>query len=459
MGADGGGGPGTGDLRSPLGPGVARIASHRDWRWGTFSFGVLLALACATYGRIFNIRPLGGDNLYILSWASRAPASALLRVDPLIYPEWRPLPYQSIWLEYRWWNIDHVAAYFVVNLLIWTTCAWLIYLIVDRILSSRIVALFTAALVLTDSRPVYALLWIVERQTSMACLFGLGALFLAIRTPGRRLTRLEWTGVLLLLLASALSKEYGLAFAGALALYSLRTRRTDVGGAAITASVVYVALRLALTRGATGSYCDDEAGYFFAVRHICYDIIDIESLKQMAYNVATTGLGSLLPGWLSGGRIGVDRTLLAVSTAWLALAALGWWKGPRVVRIGAWLIVINAALSFVIFRSRNQVIAMCGLNLAVGAGLAAGASMLQVAGWRRVRWCAAACVLALLVVQTVRTRAFVSQEVDAYARQDPCIEMEKVVLDRLKPADLFPPAFIERLKVHYGMSNPTCEPR
>ena len=75
-------------------------------------FGAILALTWVMYGRVFEILPFSGDNLYVLDVVDHATPSALLRGDPDFYPEWRPLPAATILLQYRWSNIDGVGVQF-----------------------------------------------------------------------------------------------------------------------------------------------------------------------------------------------------------------------------------------------------------------------------------------------------------------------------------------------------------
>ena len=80
-----------------------------------------------------------------------------------------------------------------------------------------------------------SLVLIEERQSSLACLFGLAAWLTIARAGNDRLTPAASAGVSLLLLASILSKEYGLAFAGATAAYAIGERRRNLAAAAVAA--------------------------------------------------------------------------------------------------------------------------------------------------------------------------------------------------------------------------------
>jgi hypothetical protein len=413
-------------------------------------FGAILTLTWFVYGRVFEILPFSGDNLYVLDVVDHATPSALLRGDPNFYPEWRPLPVATIWLQYRWSNIDGAGAYYVVNLLLWAACACLVYYAVQMVAHSAAAGLVAAAMVVTDPRPVAAVAWVVERQSSMMCLFGLLALLIVMKARQQQLTRLRWVAVFLLLLASGLSKEYGLAFAGALTVYSLRERQYDVTAAAIAAAVAYAGLRIALAGGAVAGTCQT-GGYFLALRTVCYDGPHAAVLTQTAYNIGATAISSILPGVFTGdGRIGVAPQWVLMAAVWMIPAGLGWWRGPRPMQAMALVIVGNAALNFMVYLERNQLVALCTFAIVVGVGLKIADDWMRTRPSQRlIRALTAATLLCLLTVQAIRTRQVVASAVEALQRQDPC-----------EAAADFPnidPAFVRRIKIQYRMTNPDCD--
>src|SRR5438093_72790 len=89
--------------------------------------------------------------------------------------------------------------------------------LLDRLLGRHGLVLGGAAALATllDGRAILATLWILERQSTIAFLAGLGALLLLL-VPLRR--RPLAVSICLLLLAAALAKEYGLAFVVAVPL-------------------------------------------------------------------------------------------------------------------------------------------------------------------------------------------------------------------------------------------------
>jgi hypothetical protein len=413
--------------------------------------GVFAALAVVTwwmFGDVLNLRPLGGDNLYVLSWANRAPATELLRVDPVIYPEWRPLPYATIWLQFQWSRLDHVALYHAVNLSVWVACAWFIWAIVGRITGSRVASFVAAALVVTDVRALTAQTLIVERQSSMAALFGLAAIWILARSWGSTLSKLTWSAIALLCLASVFSKEYGLAFGAAILVFGVWQRRRDLLTAGAAACAVYAIARWSIPAGATQLYCE-YMGYFGSVRKVCYNGLDATGLSQMTYNVVATGVGTLLPGLLTAdGQVAIAPMRLAVSAAWLALAWVGWRQGTWVGRVAGLVIAGNTALNFMIYTSRNQLLGVCAFGLVVGIGVAAVDTWLRSRSHRLPQLALAGLTAIVIFTQAGLTRRETGEQVANLLTQDPCIE--------ILHTDQHDPALMREIKIKYGMSDPGC---
>ena len=426
------------------------MAIDRQWAMAITSFGVLLLLACFVYGRILELNPFGFGNVRVLFWADGASAWDLPFGDSASYPEWRPLAYLTLWLPYRWFHVDYLHAHHVINLLLWTGCAWLVWKIVYRLTHTSAPALLAAAVVVTDQRAV-VLVTVLEHANSMACFFGLIALLIDISARDQRLSRLRWIGLSLLLLASGLSKEYGLAFTGAVAVSSLLERRRDVATAAIAAGTMYALLRITFSGGASSGLCRGSA-YFFTARDVCFDGVHPAVVTQAAYNVVATAVGSILPGVFAfEGQIGIAPRRVVTSGVWLAAAALGWWKGPTPTRVTLLVVAFNAALSFMLYGERNQVVALCAVGIAAGVGLAvANAAVLTSARLRPVRATGVAVLLVLLAAHAINTRNLISFEVADSRLLDPC--------DTLRSDPPIDPAFVKQIKTAYAMPNPDCTP-
>lgn len=411
------------------------------------AFFVLLAFGAALYWPVFSLRPLEGDNIYILWWAHTAPISSLLHLDAVIYPEWRPIPFQMIWLEHRLVPLGAVAIHHAVNLLLWTACAWLGYQIIRCLTGARVAGAIGAVMVLVDRRGLYTILYIVERQTALACGFGLLAVLLIVRAANRRLTRGEAAAVASMLLASVLSKEYGSAFVFAVAAYAAIERRRDLAWPAITAAVVYGSARVVVTGGAYSAYCED-MGFFFDVYIRCLDPSSTASLAQMAYNVAATAVGIPIPGVFEEvGMIAVDPLRLSIAIVFLGFALAAVVTGPPVLRLFALVPLFSAVLGFAIYRDRNLMI-----------GVVAFAILASLGFWqhvwrpptipRAVRISGLSLLVALLCWRAIDTHLVVADEVIQRLASDPC---RAAIVVRPRGIE-----FAGLVKATYGMDNPSC---
>lgn len=409
---------------------------------------VAFAVVSLTLGwRVFQMRPFLGDNVRILEWAERTPLSAVPRANPTAYPEWRPLPYATVWLQYRLASFEHLSQYYVVNVLLWAACAWLVFRIVQLLTKSIAAGVAAGLIVLTSTQLVPSFVLIEERQSALACLFGLAAWLMLVSQRLHPPSRWWLSGLALLLAGSSLSKEYGLAFSAAVFLFAVAERWRAGAAAAIAAIALYGTLRIVFAGGALAPYCE-EHGYFFASRSVCFDRLDVTVVSQVAYNLAATVAGSLLPGlFFDDGTISISPRWLLFSLMFLGIAVLGWIKGPRTNRIGLLLIGCNAALSFLLYRSRNHAIAVCALAVAVGVGLPiAGELMRRTVPSPSVRAITAAILVAILATRMIVMQRLVSERVALWSVSDPC-GPDTPDLSR---------AYMERVWQHYGLSLPSC---
>jgi len=407
-----------------------------------------MALGLAVYYPVLSLLPLGGDNLYALAWVDQATVQGLLRLDPAIYPEWRPLAYQTLWLEHSFVQLRYVFIHHFVNLAIWVTCAWLVYRLVRELGGARPWAVAAAGLLLVDRRLAEAMTWIIERQTPLACAFGLLACLLVAQARERTLSRREWLAVSALLLAAALSKEYGLAFAAALAVAGAFGRRTDLATAGLAAALAYVGLRLTLAGGAFGLYCED-MGYMFEMRPQCVDPLSATVTGQMLYNIAANGLGIVLRGVFDNdGRLSLNVTLLVPCVLLLAAAAGAFFRRTGPLYVLALVPIFNALLGAMIYRGRNQLVGVCAMAVLTGVGLSLWEQRIAF----RLRLPLRAAILGALLAfgcwRAVGTHERVRSDVAELVAEDPC--------DSLMRTRPFVDRFARRVKATYGMDNPDC---
>jgi hypothetical protein len=155
---------------------------------------------------------------------------------------YRPVTASIIRIEYLLFGINP-PAFFTVNIILLSVVAFLIFEIVFRKTRELLPALFVALFFLTDWRLVTNVKVIGEIQITLAALFGLSALWLV------------WFGkikfkpvfVFFCLLMSALSKEFGLAFAFAVFINALINRKLDWKkylGLSVGVVITYIAIRV-----------------------------------------------------------------------------------------------------------------------------------------------------------------------------------------------------------------------
>lgn len=409
----------------------------------------MLVLAGVLYAPALDILPLHGDNLYVLAWVDQARFADLLPLDPAIYPEWRPLSYLTIWVEHRLFDLRAVFLHHAVNLLLLASCGWLVYRLAAELGGSRASAALAGVVFVADPRTLESLVWIVERQTLIACVCGLTALLVALRAGSGGFRWREVVLVAALLLAAALAKEYGLAFALAIAAYGALIRHPALATSGVAAAAVYAAMRQAFSAGATAEYCED-MGFFLATREVCFDGVSMAAAPQMIYNVAATAFGTLIPGLLGEtGAYNLRPVLLVFGGTIFCLAAIGVARGPRFLGLLALVPFTNAVLSFMLFRPRNQLIGTCAVAIAFGVGLAHSRRLLEGFGSvRLLRMSLAAAGAFVLTLQMARSHTQTRVEVARLRAEEPCASSV-----RERP---FGNAFVARVKAQFGLADANC---
>ena len=391
---------------------------------------------------------------------------------------WRPLTYSTLWGQYELGGLD-ISAFVSFNVLLWVACASLVYATVYFHTRLILAAAPAALVMLTDDRSFTALVWFIERQSLLASIFGLLALLSAHRLIRQsQPSRGTLAVLLLLLLAAATSKEFGLAFAFGVVTIGLLhpSRRRELVGVGVGALVVY-GLARGLAGGLNfGSGAENNRGFNDAEsdlglcevmgwganpREVCYGKLGlVEQLGQYAWNIGasfvgifigplldTSGyllapdfLGSALggPDWYAGFAV---RDLI-VPMIVTALAVVAFWKRPRVALPLLAIIAANALLDLQYYRPRNVVVGMVALHVAAGIGIPPtfaiikrylrrfeGRPPLWPAITRRGRALAAiACVLGLAAI-LMSQAGDLSEQLDGaytgYAERDPCDAAEE----------------------------------
>lgn len=412
-------------------------------------FAGLLVAGLAVYWPVFDMTPLGGDNLYALAWLHFAPFTSLAALDPAIYPEWRPLAYASVWLMHHVLPLDAGWVHYLFNITVWVGCAWMVFRLVVELSGAAWAGVLAALVLLADRRSHEAMYWIIERQMSMACLFGLIALWMIARRRGQPLIRRESWWLLLVLLAAGLSKEYGLAFGAAVLAYGAWHRRPDLTWAAGASLAVYATLRLVLAGGGVGPYCEEMAFFGEHVRR-CFDVTSAGSWGQSLYNVMAAAAATPLRGLFDEfGAPAITPDRLAIACLITLVAVIGLIRGPRSVALLALVMVFAAILNFPIFRERNLLVGAAAMAVLVGIGLARWSELVVSSRRRRALHVIVVLLLsALLVRQFVHSHRILSGVVTHGFHHDPCYSPHR--------ERVFWVTFMPVLQEAYGLDSPDC---
>ncbi|MGE0394280.1 MAG: hypothetical protein AB7I25_08075 [Vicinamibacterales bacterium] len=425
-------------------------------------FAAVLAVAVAIHWpALRHTRPFCCDNIAILEWADAARLGDALAGNAEFPLEWRPLPHLLMWTEYRVLGVTPVAPYVLTNLLIWAACVGLVFTLARRLTGSAAGAAVAAGFLVTARQTSSMSEFLMETQMSLACLFGLGAVALALRDrpvgpttaaapgatvgPGAGADVSAALAIGALLLAACLGKEYGLAFAAGLMVWALFMHRRAVALAGAVAVAAYLMLRATMT--VSGFGCEEHA-FFGGYREVCLDRPGAAAVTQVAYNAGVGLIHTVLPGiFADDGLVGIAPLQLLQGACWLVFVALGLRRAPWVTLAVA-VLVANAALQAPLFRARNTIPGLVMVALLAGSGFTVLLARLRSRSWPVPARVLPAAVLAALAARGVVTSGNVSRAARHTAIQDPC-----ATLHQPYPVDA---GFVRRLKQAYGLPDPDC---
>lgn len=440
-----------------------------------YALGATLIVSAGIFGFYQNYRPFSPDDLMVLSLAAKPnPAEFFTASLTDFLPMYRPIPYSLIWLQYQFVGSNPVPYYFA-NILLYIGSSIALYFVVYSLTNSRLSAIVAGLLLLTDIRSASAVYWMGERQTPLAFLFGsLGMLFFLDSHKRGSLQKSRIIIIYLLFLLSALSKEYGLAFAGALVIFSLTTspknKRTSFF-IAILVVFTYFVMRFIIARSYLNpDYCE-YVGYRENTLFICYNDYAFNIRKNFyIWNIGASFIGTFFPklftttgAWIGGNTFstsgtyptnaitGIDLLFYLIS---LGLVAISFYKRPKKSISFLSIIVFVSGLNFLLYRPRNQVIALFGLFTLVGLGIEELWQIVRRRQSCRVVFFITMTFLCFVISQRVFVYSdFLDDVAESYSLLDPC----ESALTWHDP-HVFDMELIEQLKVQYKMSNPMCLP-
>jgi len=159
-------------------------SSRGDRRSGVAAL-VLLALAAAAYAPALQGGFVWDDDAYVTdNLALRTPAGlARIWLEPGAVPQYYPLTFTSLWLDYQLWGAAP-AGYKAMNVALHGLTALLFWLVLRRLALPG--AWLAAAVFALHPVHVESVAWIAERKNVLSGALGLGALFAYLGALGAR---------------------------------------------------------------------------------------------------------------------------------------------------------------------------------------------------------------------------------------------------------------------------------
>jgi len=440
-----------------------------------YALGAIWIIASGAFHFFQNYKPFGPDDLMILSLAARPdPGGFFTESLTSFLPMYRPITYVLIWIQYQFAGLNP-APYYIVNILIFVSCSIVLYFLVYKITSSRLASITASLLFLVEIRAASALYWIGERQTTLAFLFGSLAILTLIDAQKKdQLKRKTSLLIFILLLFSALSKEFGLAFTATIVVIALsyfppwKIRTTLI--IAFLVAVVYFGMRFGIAQSIIQSdYCE-YIGYRTETLYLCYNEYDLNTqIKFYLWNIGSTFIGTFIPMLFSGEgqwmgsqlqniaatSLGYSISIIDITFSILLFAFVGLslYKFPRKSLPFLAIIFFISVLSFILYRPRNHLIALFGLYTLFGIGIAAFWTMIKEHQSQRILF----LVIMVLLCFIISSRAMdFSLHMDGVAAEYSLLDPCESAISWHNPG-IFNMDVIRQIKIDNKMSNPECE--
>jgi len=177
----------------------------RPGRLGSGAAAALVLLTLAAYVPAMQGGFVWDDDAYVTANRTLRSADGLRRIwlEPGAVPQYYPLSFTSLWLEYRLWGPEPTG-YHVTNVVLHALAAILVWRVLARLAAPG--AWFAAALFALHPVEVESVAWITERKNVLSAVFYLGALLVYLRFAlGSRDAR-AYAAAAALFLAALLSK-------------------------------------------------------------------------------------------------------------------------------------------------------------------------------------------------------------------------------------------------------------
>ena len=354
-----------------------------------YMLGSIFLLGFGTFSYYLEIRPYATDDLLALSFGSlRTPSSFITGKWVEWLPAYRPLSQFSIWLQFQLVGIEPIT-YYIINLLLWIGCVVILYFIVFYLTKSRFSAFLVALLMMVDIRVDTALIWIIERQSPLTVLFGSSAILLFLHSASKNRVKPVSIWIFLLLVFSTLSKEYGLAYSGGLVVLSIllyRNHWKTVFFIVFLVAITYFGLRFGIAKTSVSlDFCEEQVGYRDQTVSVCYGDYDLgDRVKFYVWNIGSTFVGTFIPKVFSsvgqwdgfqiemGINVVPDVPISIIDLLFMiitvGLVGVSLYKSPKQAVFFLSLILFNAILNYLLYRSRNHLVGLTGLYGLLGIG-------------------------------------------------------------------------------------------
>lgn len=438
-----------------------------------YILGAIFIISAGIFGYYQGYKPFGPDDLWALSQGAKTNPSAFFSASLEDYlPMYRPITYLTVWLQYQIVGINP-DPYYLTNIFIYIGCVLVLYFTVYDITSSRFSSAIASIFLLVDIRASTALFWIGERQSTLALFFGSMAILLCLKALKKNEVRSFTIIIYVLLLLSALSKEFGLSFAGILVVTSLSSAPPRKKQAnmiiAVLVMISYVVLRFGIAESFLNpDYCET-TGYRDSTINFCQNDYDPNiRAKFFLWNIGSTFVGVFFPELFSGegqwiginlwneGNINPEIYLSAAnlffSLFMIYLVYISFKTNPRKSLPFLALIVFTSSLNFLYYRPRNQLMALYGLYILLGMGLYSLWIIVRQNQVKRIIYLVVLIIICVIIcIKVIELSQHLDTIVNSYSFLDPC-----VVASEWHHPQVIDMEVIKQLKKYYKMSNPEC---
>jgi hypothetical protein len=386
---------------------------------------VLLMMYVAPFHRALSFPPSESNDLRFLSQVSKVS-------NPLKYlaGDWGEAPYMSgeygmyrpihpisLWLVYKGFGVWALPNQFI-NLALHFSNVLLLLITLLRIHKDRVFAALFSALFMASVYTVSPAIWVTDRadlQVGLALLL----LIYHIVTSGERQSPLNAWYVLLLSGFALLSKESGIVVPLLAALVSAHRSPTNAqrirrGAPYVLIVGAYMFMRFLMFGSHAAAY--HNGGYLFGVQYYSTfnDLPEHLRTASLVDNFVKNILAMFVPLFSEMGQWDFGKKALLGTAGTMALVVLSSKKLTTLQWYCLWIIVLNAAIHFQIFRFRTLYVAQIAFCVFLGASRVGGPEA------RRQMTIAMASVvlfLSLISVDNYVLANYVSRNAELYDRK------------------------------------------